>query len=685
MPTYSLSGPDGAEYEIDAPHEEAALKAFQSLGTAPNAPAASATDLPAGGFAGDASAAVGRGLINGVPIVGPYALSGLEHAAAGVRSLQNDTKFSDELKNVQGYSQQTADAHPYATTGGEIAGGVIGTAPAIAAAPAAFGAGAGGLGIRSLASMGTGAIIGGADSAVRHDGDLAAVEKGAQYGAIGGAVAPVAGAAIGAGIRKFYDLISSLRSADSGFGSAATRILGEDVANSGGVDAVRARLNELGTPAMLLDASPSLQGQAQGLAVRPETREAVTAPIIARTAGTSDRLGQDVNAALGPAQSAPTATVDLRGQRMAPNQAIGAAVDGAPTPVSAQDVLYSIEGRLPQARGAEEAVLRRARGMLAREDADGFVHVADDPRILHNVKQEMDNVINYGAPDLGVQPGAQTRKDSAAQMVRSHLNELLRDGVPGYAAANDASSALARRIDAVQAGSDLLRSGQGATAPADLARQLAGMAPAERAAMAQGSRAAIDQAVGTKPNDLTALQQLLQIDPRSGQGGWNAQNLAQLHGQGPVDRIVGAVNRERVFTDADSNIVRNSQTAQRTQAADRIAPRTTMGDDLGGTMAGLVGGPKGYALSQAARAGKAVINAMGRESDVARNRQLADAVTMTQGDKLNMLLDAINARGLMQQRAAQLGQLGARGTQAALVSQSDRAGPYLPAPNLLLR
>ncbi|MCJ2054050.1 hypothetical protein [Methylobacterium sp. J-070] len=264
-------------------------------------------------------------------------------------------------------------------------------------------------------------------------------------------------------------------------------------------------------------------------------------------------------------------------------------------------------------------------------------------------------------------------------MVRSHLNELLRDGVPGYAQANDASSALARQIEAVQSGSDLLRSGQGATAPADLARQLAGMAPAERAAMAQGSRAAIDQAVGTKPNDLTALQGLLQIDPRSGQGGWNTANLAQLHGEDPVNRIVGAVNRERAFTDADSNIVRNSQTAQRTQAADRIAPRTTMGDDLGGTMAGLVGGPKGYALSQAARAGKAVINAMGRESDVARNRQLADAVTMTQGDRLEALLSAIQARGVTQQRAAALGQLGARGTQAAMLSQSDRVRPYFPA------
>ncbi|MFC6790570.1 hypothetical protein ACFQE0_13735 [Methylobacterium komagatae] len=54
------------------------------------------SDLPAAGLPGDGSAAVGRGIINGVPVVGPYLLGGVNRAVAGIRSLKNDTKFSDE-------------------------------------------------------------------------------------------------------------------------------------------------------------------------------------------------------------------------------------------------------------------------------------------------------------------------------------------------------------------------------------------------------------------------------------------------------------------------------------------------------------------------------------------------------------------------------------------------------------
>lgn len=228
-------------------------------------------------------------------------------------------------------------------------------------------------------------------------------------------------------------------------------------------------------------------------------------------------------------------------------------------------------------------------------------------------------------------------------------------------------------MEAVEAGSQLLGSGQGATPPADLAARLAGMSQGERDAMAIGTRGAIDQAVGTRRNDLVAMQNLLQ-----GEGGWNTANLAQLHGQAPVERVVGAVNREAAFDQANRRIVEGSQTAQRSQAADRVAPGTTLGNDIGGTVAGAIGGPQGWALAQAGRVARASVNAVGQAADVARNRQLAEAVTLTEGDRLNMLLNAIEARGRIQQQAAALGDIAGRGTQATMLSQADRARPYLP-------
>ncbi|MGT2489040.1 hypothetical protein [Methylobacterium oryzae] len=110
-----------------------------------------------------------------------------------------------------------------------------------------------------------------------------------------------------------------------------------------------------------------------------------------------------------------------------------------------------------------------------------------------------------------------------------------------------------------------------------------------------------------------------------------------------------------------------------------MAPRTTLGNDIVGTVAGAIGGPAGWLAAQGGRLARFGINAAGQAADIARNRQLADAVTLIQGDRLNMLLNAIETRGAMQQRAAALGNTAGRGVQAALLSQSEGVRPYFPA------
>lgn len=153
--------------------------------------------------AGDDAAAVGRGLINGVPVLGPYLLGGVNRAVAGVRALKNDSKFSDELREVEGFGDRTAAANPKSTVAGELLGGVLGTAPVVAAAPAAFGAGAASLPVRMLTSGVSGAALGAADSAVRSDGDKSATLTGATLGAGLGLIGPAIGAGVGKVARTF--------------------------------------------------------------------------------------------------------------------------------------------------------------------------------------------------------------------------------------------------------------------------------------------------------------------------------------------------------------------------------------------------------------------------------------------------------------------------------------------------
>ena len=144
-----------------------------------------------------AANAFARGVVDGIPVVGPYALAGIDRADAAVRSLANDSRYSDEVAKAKGYGEQLRTERPISSGAGEIMGGVAGSVPLVMAAPAAFGAGAGSLTVRSAAALASGAGLGAADSAVRSDGDLGAIGTGAAIGGALGGAGPVAGRLVG--------------------------------------------------------------------------------------------------------------------------------------------------------------------------------------------------------------------------------------------------------------------------------------------------------------------------------------------------------------------------------------------------------------------------------------------------------------------------------------------------------
>jgi hypothetical protein len=97
--------------------------------------------------------------------------------------------------------------------------------------------------------------------------------------------------------------------------------------------------------------------------------------------------------------------------------------------------------------------------------------------------------------------------------------------VPGYAAANRASAALARRADAVKTGTHYLGEGKTTPSPSRFLDEFEQLEAGERIALGKGSRGEIDRKLGTKANDLQALRKELQ-----GEGGWNTGKLAIVHG-----------------------------------------------------------------------------------------------------------------------------------------------------------
>ncbi|MDP4026807.1 hypothetical protein Q8W71_29820 [Methylobacterium sp. NEAU 140] len=642
-----------------------------------------ATETPMGRFLGMPAAAyaAASGALDGVPVVGPTLTGASNRTAALIRSMRDGTAYADELKRVEDYDTGTRAAHPVAATAGAVAGGIGGLAPAVIAAPALFGAGAAPLAARAMASTVSGGLIGGADSAVRTGGDPLEALKGAGTGAALGAGAPALGAAVGAGVRKVGDVVAQRLAPTAGFGSAAAGKLADDLAASGGADAIRARLGQLGPEAMLMDASPSLTGRAQGLAVEPATRGAVVTPLETRAAGANARIRGDVDAALGPAAEPAT----VRGaHQQSYDQAVPPLYREAvaqPVTVDTSDVLGMVRGLRAQEKGPAADALDRAWNLLHHEGevpGVGRAVIPDRrPEALHNAKEALDAAIAQAQGQMG---SAAASTVSRLGQVRGALNSALESQVPGYANANRTAQQYFAGGDAFERGQTLLNGGRDAVRPGQLAVETAGMSPMETFMQRLGLRTEVDRHLGTQLNDRIALRNAV-----LGEGDFNRAKLGTVFGEEPTQHLVSAVDREGAFDRVHQDVVRNSQTAQRTASARDIAPREVSAgstDVLPG-LATIFGGADAGVSALATKGGmgglKLAASAAGRQADLARNHELARAVTMRQGELMDQFLAAIGARSALQQRAAAIGNIAGGGAQAAALSQADRARGYLPS------
>jgi hypothetical protein len=156
----------------------------------------------------DATASdVVRSLSSGVPVVGGT-LNKLDAATNALiapvlnrfyddkNQLQGSTfgeRYSNSLKELTDREAQFAQQHPVLDTAAKITGGVAGTAPLIAAAPAAFGVGGGSLLANAARGAASGAGLSAADAATRGDDPL----RAAEFGAGGGIAGPLIGKAVG--------------------------------------------------------------------------------------------------------------------------------------------------------------------------------------------------------------------------------------------------------------------------------------------------------------------------------------------------------------------------------------------------------------------------------------------------------------------------------------------------------
>jgi hypothetical protein len=662
MPTLNIEGRnvtvDDSFLKLSPEEQNATVdEIHKSLSSAPAAPTAAAAPAEPKSTLQtirEAIHAPTRALENGAFLgLGDRARALIDTAVTG-----GNQGYGTNLKTEQGETEDFQKAHPIAAPILEGVGGVA--APIGAVAAAAKGVG---LGSKILLGGGAGVGIGGVQGALGSKDwtDLPQVAKDAGMGAgvgllVGGSI-PAAGAAIGTGYRTVANAVTGrVEGMSRGAGSHLVKAVEAD-----GPAAVQARMQELGPDAMLADAGPALLGKAQGASLNSdEGRSVLQTALTNRNEGTNARVMGDVNRALGPAEDPQIVTDAIKAHRTAVDSVnYPAALDNAP-PVRIAPIMSELIDRIDQTPvgSMEHKALSNLQDMLTRQetrpllDAQGIqqydrlgnprfhdVPVShDDANILHKVKGELDNVIEYDAPGLGVPAGALTRQQGALKQMRGAINDALETQVPGYRNANAVSAALAKRGEAVNLGTQYLGAGKTTASPERFAAAFDPLQPGEKIAFAKGSRGEIERNLGTKANDLQALRGQLQ-----GEGGWNGAKIATVHGQTGADELAATVDRNLKFRDTYNKVVENSQTAQRTAAAREMKPEPSSETPFFGpasTMAGMT-------VTAAKKGASAVVNALLRSDPTRHYGEVARALTeqgAARDARLSSIVAALNSR-----------------------------------------
>lgn len=498
------------------------------------------------------------GFANGIPVVGPYFNEGLNRAEAGLRTLwDGDKSYQQELDAVRGREKQDIKANPGTHTAAEIAGGVYGTAPLVAAAPAAFGGGSAGLGIRSVASLGTGTALGAADAGVRSDWDLRSTAIGAGVGAGMGFIGPFAGQLIGNGVRAGMNYIGDAAAARSAGASRDTvqKLYNAIVGDGMDTAAIRQKFDKLGPNATWMDIAPGPEGLAGGLANDTGPGGQMVRNFLNdRASGANTRLRAAVDDSMGPNVIPSQVDADIVANQRALQPRYREVFDGV-GPYDSTPIADALDDTIMASRGGRRAASRDVRGWL--NDPNGLP--TQDPRILHETRMAID-----GARPGAIDPRAQGAYDEA----RGFIDDALRDAVPGIKEPDAAYAELARQREGLVRGQQVLDSGRTSPRPAELADEVQQAAlpqaneqigpSAVPFRMKQGARAEIDRVTGTNINDLSALKREIQ-----GQGDWNRDRIGTLFGEDNANRLFDAVDAENVFANTRNRVVNNSESARR--------------------------------------------------------------------------------------------------------------------------
>jgi hypothetical protein len=358
-----------------------------------------------------------------------------------------------------------------------------------------------------------------------------------------GAFAPVAGRMVGAGVRGAQNLREKGAGAFSG--AASRRVAGKLSGTQEAGQDIQAYLDKLGPEAMLADIPGRPRSMAQGLATIPgQGQEVLARNIVARGEGSPQRV-EDV---MTQRIDEPNVGFDeMLAQKERKSNELSPMYDAAlqsdkmfnVNPLRSALVLYG--------KDASRAVRKQMNAVLRDLGKSGDISAEK----LHNARSALGDVIT------------EERGSSVSVNLTPFLHKLddILDDVPGYEVARSGWADASSIQRAIEDGEKVFTGGKtSALSPKALRAKLAGMNEVEREAFKKGARDHIGALMGTSRNDAAAAWGEFSKS-------WNAEKLRMLVGEDDAAVITQRLLAEKEFSQTSSEVLKNSQTGFRAEAA----------------------------------------------------------------------------------------------------------------------
>lgn len=593
MPTYEVEV-NGQTYEIDAPDDNAvqiAVRQLQGVGKPQGRHLSyeegaalldqEQRDQAANSTMGQAGAG-GASFLEGIPVIGPAILGGVQRAAAGIGSMIDGESYDTNLKQAQQTTQDAQAANPVTSTVGGIAGSVAGTIPMVAAAPAAFGISGASLPARMLAAGASGAVVGGADGGIR-DGVEGAV-WGAGLGGGLGLAGPVVGDMAGKAVRSVLGNRATAEAARmAGTSKPAVDVVARSLGADDATGAVNARISSAGPGAMLADAGPSTQTVLDTAIQRagPGAGRAA-ARIDQRALSEYDKIIGVLDDTMGKPGESLSRDLIVYGDKTNPMSLLYKKAYATPIDYSnpmAMEIERLVKTRVPPSAIKAANDLMRTEGV---ESAQILAKIADDGSVvlerLPDVRQ-LDyitrglNQVAQEADGKGVLGGT-TQIGRAYGNLAGEIRGRLKQLVPEYQSALDRAGTEIGKVKAEKFGTTLLSE---AVTRADVKEFAEGISQAERNKLTQAVRLDIDDKLARvkaafSDSSLDAREASAALKLLSSRA--NREKVATAIGEGRAKQIFDQLDQSVKAFELRAGVTTNSRTYAR-QAAERAVGQAT--------------------------------------------------------------------------------------------------------------